>query len=178
MKQTLCLLLVSGALGFGGALVFAAPEIEFEADAPWKESQQALPPYPQDADLIELKLDGPGTEFDYRIDTKSLLSGADGVVHYTVILTSRSGVINVLREGLRCATKQYKTYGYGTPELTLVALEKTEWRKIEGQGHAGFRRELMNYYLCDSLRIPLQPVQILKRLEHPPSFSSPRDPRL
>lgn len=176
MKQTLGLLWVIGALSFGGAPAFAAAEIEFEADAPWKETQQALPPYPQDTDLIELKLDGPDTGFDYRIDAKSLLLGADGVVHYTAILTSHSGVSNVLREGLRCATKQYKTYGYGTSELTLVALEKSEWRKIEGQGQAGFRRELLNHYMCDSLHIALQPVQILKRLQHPASFSSRPDP--
>jgi len=176
VKRTTCLALF-GALSLSGPL-FAAPEIELDEPAPWKESQQALPPYPQDADLLEFKLDGPGSAFEYRIDSKSLLLAGDGVVHYTVVLASRTGVINVLREGLRCATKQYKTYGYGTPELTLVALEKSEWRKIDSQGPARFRRDLLNYYLCDSLRIPLQPVQILKRLQHPPSFSSTPDPRL
>ncbi|MBI3344687.1 MAG: CNP1-like family protein [Gammaproteobacteria bacterium] len=174
VKQTLCLI-VFGALSLTRPL-FAAPEIEFDEPAPWKESQQALPSYPQDADLLEFKVDGPGSAFEYRIDSKSLLLAGDSVVHYTVVLTSRTGTTNVLREGLRCATNQYKTYGYGTPELTLAALERSEWRKIESQGPARFRRDLLNYYLCDSLRIPLQPVQILKRLQHPPDFSSTPNP--
>lgn len=174
VKQALCLIAL-GAFSLSSRLL-AAPEIEFDEPAPWKESQQALPPYPQEVDLLEFKLDGPDSAYAYRIDTKSLLLAGDGVVHYTVVLTSNTGATNVLREGLRCATNQYKTYGYGTPELALVALEKSEWRKIESQGSGRFRRDLLNYYLCDSLRIPLQPVQIRKRLQHPAGFSSTPNP--
>ncbi len=171
MKQTLCLI-IFGALSLSRPLV-AAPEIEFDESAPWKESQQALPSYPQDTDLLEFKPDGADSAFEYRIDSKSVLVSEDGVVHYTLVLTTRTGISNVLREGLRCSTKQYKTYGYGTAERTLAALEQTEWRKISSVGPAHFRSELLNYYLCDSLRIALQPAQILKRLQHPPDFSSP-----
>jgi hypothetical protein len=170
MKRTMCLALF-GALSLSRPL-FAAPEIEFDEPAPWKESQQALPPYPQDADLLEFKLDGPGSAFEYRVDSKSLISPEDGVVHYTVLLTSNTGTTNVLREGMRCSTKQYKTYGYGTPDHKMEALRETDWKKISNQGPNRFRSDLLNYYLCDAHRIPLQPAQIVDRLKHPPDISS------
>ncbi|MEO6696781.1 MAG: CNP1-like family protein [Gammaproteobacteria bacterium] len=174
MKRTICFALF-GLLSLSKPL-FAASEIEFDEPAPWKESPQALPDYPQQDDLIEFNIDGPGANFEYRLDSKSLVSAEDGVVRYTVVLTSGTGVTNVLREGLRCSTKEYKTYGYGTPEHKMESLRETEWKKITQSGPARFRRDLLNYYLCDVHRDPVQPAQILERLKHPPNLSSTYSP--
>ena len=176
MKRTICFALF-GLLSLSRPLL-AASEIELEEPAPWKESPQGLPGYPQQDDLIEFKIDGPDANFEYRIDSKSLVSAEDGVVRYTVMLTSGSGVLNVLREGVRCSTKEYKTYGYGTPEGKMEPLKETDWKKITQSGPARFRRDLLNYYLCDAQRVPVQPAQIIERLKHPPGGPSMHGPEL
>lgn len=176
MKRTICFALF-GLLSLSRPLS-AASEIEFDEPAPWKESPQALPDYPQQDDLIEFKIDGPDADFEYRIDSKSLVLSEDGVVRYTLVLTSSTGATNVLREGLRCSTKEYKTYGYGTPDHKLEPLNETDWKKIINSGPARFRSDLLNYYLCDAFRIPQQPGRIVERLKHPPNLSSTSSPEL
>lgn len=113
----------------------------------WKERGFELPPYPQDSDLIELRLDAPTARFNYFIDGANLQIGTDQVVRYTLVVRSKTGAENVAVEGVRCDTPQYKVYAYGT-RGGFKTVARGDWKRI-GPGEADqAQRELQRYYLC------------------------------
>ncbi len=139
----------------------------------WQEQEKPLPAYPLEAGLIEVKPDGARGSFQYRLDTESLSTHPDGIVTYTVIVQSDSGAQNVLFEGIRCSTKEYKTYGVGTAEQQLQPVKETSWRKIYNKDPIRHRIELYTYYVCDANQSVLPPKRIIERLRHPDRIPSP-----
>lgn len=138
----------------------------------WQEQEKPLPAYPEEADLLEIKPDGARGPYQYRLDTKSLSTHPDGIVTYTVVIRAESGAQNVLFEGIRCATKEYKTYGVGAA-TTLQPVKETSWRKIVNKDLIRHRIELYTYYACDANQSALQPKRIIERLRHPDRIPSP-----
>ena len=165
-----------GILGMALAVTVPAEEIghkvydtghwgerEIQEPEAWKEQGKSLlPPTPQAEDLVEVPSDLSG--YTVSLDAKHLSLGDDWVVRYTVVLESRSGARNVYFEGLRCDTKEYKTYGYGTGGGELQEFPGSEWRPVVRSGPAPFRFELLSFYFCDSIQRPLAPEKILQIL--------------
>ncbi len=113
----------------------------------FKEDALSLPPYPDDAALIEFRPRGYSKNRFY-IDRNSVLLGPDWVVRYTAIIKSPSGVANVSYEALRCKTSEYKVYAYGTPSGTWMNASEPKWQDV-GRTAANFRYSLWADYLCD-----------------------------
>jgi len=67
----------------------------------WKEADVRLPPYPKDADLIEFQVSS-GVTFRFFIDAASLSVTDDGVVRYTLVARSPSGIANVSFARIPC----------------------------------------------------------------------------
>lgn len=146
--------------------IFIEPE-------PWKEGQAGLPSYPDEKDLLEVSVDDADAGRTYYLDAKSLSVGADGVIRYTVVIVSRTGAKNVLFEGIRCDTQEYKTYAYGTLDNTLrAAVPEGRWAPISGRGATVYRRQFYEYYLCSPQRSPLNPEQVIQRVKHPAQNSN------
>lgn len=119
----------------------------------WQEEAVRIPAWPKDGDLIEIKVDGSDGRFRHYIDDKSLTTGSDEVVRYTLITESGSGARNVSYEGLRCTPKgRYKVYAYGAGPGSSGRFAPTgiaeEWREIEQRGGDASRYELWRHYLC------------------------------
>jgi hypothetical protein len=132
-----------------------------EPDAPssvregrkWEEQAVRMPAWPQDADLIEIKVDGSDGRFRHYIDGKTLSIGEDDVVRYTLVTESGSGARNVSYEGLRCTPKgRFKVYAYGTGQDSSGRFTPTgiaeNWRQIDQRAGDAFRYELWRHYLC------------------------------
>lgn len=128
-----------------------------EMDAPssvrdgkkWQEQAVRMPAWPQDADLIEIKLDGPADDFRHFIDRRSLATGSDDVVRYTLVTEASSGARNVSFEGLRCTPKgAYKTYAYGSGARFSPTGVAEQWQPIDERSRDRFRYELWRHYLC------------------------------
>jgi hypothetical protein len=128
-----------------------------EPDAPrsakpgrkWQEGDFSLPAWPADGDLIALKLDGPEQPFTYFIDERSLQTGADGVVRYTLVTKTASGARNISFEGLRCTPNgRWKTYAYGTDGRFEPAGMAGDWRRIGQAGDDPLHFDLWRHYLC------------------------------
>jgi hypothetical protein len=143
------------------AIAVARAETPFvndpEMDAPssvrdgkkWQEQAVRMPAWPKDADLVEIKLDGPADDFRHSIDTRSLTTGGDEVVRYTLVTESASGARNVSYEGLRCTPKgKYKTYAYGSGSRFSPTGNAEQWLEIDERGRDRFRYELWRHYLC------------------------------
>lgn len=119
-----------------------------QAGTPWKEADSTLPPWPQDADLVELVPDGPDSALRYFIDTANLRIGSDAVVRYTVVAEGRSGTRNLSVEGIRCTPRgAYKTYAYGAGER-FVPIESDEWLEISADVGERWRQDLWRFHFC------------------------------
>lgn len=113
----------------------------------WEEEQVQLPPWPAPGDLIPIKLDGPDRPVRYFIDGKSLRTGRDGVVRYTLIARPGGGADNLTFEGLRCTPQgRYRIYAYGSDGSFTEAGLGEEWQSIDPS--EPYREELWRHYLC------------------------------
>lgn len=115
----------------------------------WREQALTLPAWPREADLLPVPLDTPNTAFAYLIDTRSLTTGADQVVRYTLVAESASGARNLSFEGLRCSPNgQYRVYAYGhNGRFEPLAAPET-WRALARADSDPARLELWRHYLC------------------------------
>ena len=123
-------------------------EREYIEDEPWKEGGSALPSFPRDENLVDLRLDYPGSRFSYFLDSESLKLGDDGVVRYTLLIRSASGGSNVMFEGMLCNDKAYKTYGYGTGKGKFQVARNPKWRPIRESGSKPYRYDMWKQYFC------------------------------
>lgn len=98
-------------------------EYEFDHERPWVELQAQLPPYPETENLLQFDAGPVSTNLHY-VDALSITVGEDGVVRYTLVITSSAGGMNVSYEGIRCQTAE--------KELTLMA-----GMTIPGRGREG-----------------------------------------
>jgi len=133
----------------------------------WKEAEVRLPPYPKDADLIEFQVSS-GATFRFFIDAASLSVADDGVVRYTLVARSPSGIANVSFEGMRCATKSTKVFARGTGGNW--SRREGEWQVIEARTIQRWHNVLYFEYLCPRNR-PIQTAaegaDALRRGMHP-----------
>lgn len=168
----------SGPLAWGLCLALLGPPAQaakgifgYEQDAPnvpdqpaWQEELTHLPPYPRPDALSPVAISTGPRDYRYAIDAKALSVGGDGVVRYTVVIESSGGARNVLFEGIRCRTREYKTYAYGRNSGRFRRTERPSWRRIQERGAMAFRDELARAYLCDGFLGPLGEKAIRRRL--------------
>jgi len=135
----------------------------------WQEQGAKLPPFPQEQDLVDLRLDYPGSRFSYFLDSESLKIGNDDVIRYTLVIRSSSGAGNVMFEGMHCNEKTYKTYGYNTGKGTLQAARNPKWRPIREVGSRPYRNDIWRHYFCfveDDLQVRDREA-ILRAIKYP-----------
>lgn len=115
----------------------------------WQEEAVRFPAWPRDADLVEIKVDGPASDLRHSIDISNLTTGEDDVVRYTVVTESSSGARNVSFEGLRCTPKgRYKAYAYGSGSRFSPTGNSEQWNLIDERSRDRFRFALWRHYLC------------------------------
>ncbi len=168
---------------------FVAPEVVADKDRPfvdedeaprnfvgreaWKEAKVEIPPSPRDQDLIRFHVDDPERDFTYAIDKRSLRIDKDQVVRYTLVIESRHGVRNYAYEGLRCHSREYKVYAYGSNTGKLRPRRDPKWKAIKEERFSRVHRDLHRYYLCEpSLNKPLVKEEIILALK---GVTNPRD---
>jgi hypothetical protein len=82
---------------------------------PWEEKAAELPPYPQDEDLYSFHVSNT-TVNSFYVDTAHISLGSDGVVRFSLLIISPAGVRNMSYEGMRCQSRERRTYALGHPE--------------------------------------------------------------
>lgn len=144
-------------------------EREYIEEEPWKEGESALPSFPRDENLVDLRLDYPGSKFSYFMDSESLELGDDGVVRYTLVIRSTSGASNLMFEGMLCSEKAYKTYGYGTGKGRFQVARNPKWRPIREIGSKPYRHDIWKHYFCfvENETSPRGREDILRAIKYP-----------
>jgi hypothetical protein len=130
----------------------------------WKESNVTIPSYPDDRDLVPVPM-GVNDTLKIYIDSKSISRAPDLVARFSLIVESPSGARSVFYDGMRCETRQYKTYAIGTANHTFEAVKDPQWRTIPRSEINSFRDNLYRHYICDghsSARTPEAIVHLLK----------------
>lgn len=137
----------------------------------WTEVQAKLPASPKAENLSTFSIDlRPG--YGFAIDRASLSIGADGVVRYTMLITSPSGARTINFEGMRCSTGERKIYAFGRPDGSWSKNRGARWDAIQARAQAGYSRVLFHEFICaGGDGTPTKVEQILQRLQHGGSFA-------
>ncbi|MEW8014613.1 MAG: CNP1-like family protein [Candidatus Sedimenticola endophacoides] len=121
------------------------PNVE---DYVWKEGESALPPFPEEENLLPFTVPGGDDRFLYYIDAASLSTEhADNIVRYILVIRSRRGGENVFFEGMRCSAYEYKIYAFGS-KGKLRPVREPVWRVINSSRRSHFRKALSEY-ICE-----------------------------
>lgn len=139
-------------LGLGLPLAAWAGWGEFDhgfddEQTPWQELQAQLPPYPNADTSIEFIVSG-ATDNRFFIDPKSISVGEDGVVRYSLIIRSPSGVNNVSFEGIRCSSHEKKLYAFGRADGTWSRNKYARWTPIKYEDRNRQHHMLYDDFFC------------------------------
>lgn len=163
--------LLAVLLGAGTGQAFAQPKSDWERaeeERNWSEGEYSLPAYPKGEDLVPFD-PGAGSDFRFFIDVRSLSVGADGIVRYTVVARSPSGVENVSFEGIRCRSASARAYAFGQGDGRW-SVRGTDWRQIDARGAQRWRHALWREYFCPhtiAIRDAAEGIDALRRGGHP-----------
>ena len=115
----------------------------------WTENKvDTLPPLPSEQDLIAFDV-SKNTPLHFAVDSKSLSVGADGVVRYTVVITSPSGARNVNYEGIRCENYEWRLYaGLNADHDGWDRTVANDWTRIENGNLNAYQAALFQDYFC------------------------------
>ena len=132
---------------------------------PWQEADVVIPAYPEQGRLLEVQIGSANFPFRVYIDPDSLSVGGDGVVRYTLVIVSTSGVWNTTYEGLRCGKHEYRRYAYGASDQWQL-LKNSPWQGFRSTGMDSYRNVLYRDYLCDATNTNLKVDEMLTRIRY------------
>ena len=74
--------------------------------------------------------------------------GEDGVVRYVMVLRSPRGSENTFFEGIRCSTREWRSYAFGSSDGVWKSMVDQPWAPIADLGVQRYRERLYRYYFC------------------------------
>lgn len=117
-------------------------------DEEWRESAAvAPPPYPQDGNLIEFDPGGTTTNRFY-VDGSSLTVGEDEVVRFVLVIETMGKTRNVRYAGLRCETREWKTYAFSDAGRGWRVDQGAQWQRVEDKNRNNYQYALAKDYFC------------------------------
>lgn len=133
----------------------------------WVENKvDTLPPLPQESNLLPFEVSG-NTPLQFAIDRNSLTVGSDGVVRYTVVVTSPSGARNVNYEGIRCDTYEWRLYaGLNADHDGWDRTVANDFTRIENGALNAYHAALYQDYLCANKMPTGKASQILENIRY------------
>lgn len=148
----------------------AAP-FRFEEDyevKEWKEIEVLLPAYPKPDKLLRFRI--TPSNFDFFIDADSLSVASDGVVRFTLVAKSASGAENVTFEGIRCSSRERRTYALGRTDKTWSRARSNAWTFFDAIGRIPQYMTLASDFFCPDgtiIRDAQEGIEALRRGAHP-----------
>lgn len=159
----------------GAAAAWAQPKSDWERldeERNWQESEFALPPSPRRENRLPFAVEAGG-DFSFFVDRASISVGKDGVVRYTLIALSPLGVENISFEGVRCKSREYRTYATGRADGSWSHREGP-WRRAAQRWQQVLRVE----YFCPQgvpIATAAEGIDALRRGGHPHKGHVSRD---
>ena len=141
---------------------------QFAVDEPeWKESDVPPPPALDASKLVGLEV-SPNSSLAYGVDPASIsITQSDGVVRYVMVATSASGARNVMYEGIRCSTGEFKTYARYSADGKWTLVSDPQWRPMFGNMPSKHPLRLAKAGACDNAAPAISVKEIVSRLKNP-----------
>ena len=141
---------------------------QFAVDEPeWKESDIPPPPTFDMGKLISLDV-SPNSLLTYGVDPASIsITKSDGVVRYVMVATSASGARNVMYEGIRCSTGEFKTYARYSADGKWSLVSDPQWRSMFGNIPSKHPLWLAKAGACDNAAPTASVKDMVSRLKNP-----------
>ena len=135
------------ALALGGSCTAWGQSTEDGPD--WKESEVPAPPAFDASKLITFEV-STNSSLTYGVDPASIrISNSDGLVRYVMMATSAGGARNVMYEGIRCSTGEFKTYARYSPDGRWNTVANAEWRTMFGKMPSRHALQFARAGACD-----------------------------
>lgn len=116
----------------------------------WQENKlEGLPALPQANTPLLGFVVSNNSPLKFSIDPASLTVGTDGVVRYTIVITSPTGARNVNYEGIRCDTYEWRLYA--SLDADHNGWDQTvanDWSRIENGTLNAYHSTLYQDYFC------------------------------
>ena len=93
----------------------------------WVEQTITTAPAYSSDHLLPLDMP-PNVSVRFGIDPQTVTVDADGVVRYVVVMRNASGSESAFYEGIRCETREIKSYARHGTNGDWVFMDKTKWR--------------------------------------------------
>ncbi len=140
-------------------------DTEFDEEKkPWEELQAQLPVYPDIAHALPFEVPS-ARPTQFFVDPKSIAVSTDGVVRYSLIAQSSSGVLNVSYEGIRCETREKKLYAFGRENNTWSRNRFAKWEAIASPTRDPQHSALYNDFFCPQADIVSTNKEAISALE-------------
>lgn len=133
------------------------------SDAPWSEGEVPPPPALRTDGLIPIEVGG-GTELRWAVDPRSVAVGADKIVRYIVVASTRSAM-NASYEGVNCDRAEYRVYARSSGQDWRAV--DTEWKPLSGGGEARHVRAIAKAGVCQGHAPNGSAAQIVRDLRTP-----------
>lgn len=125
-----------------------AHAVDWRAEGEGREEMEArLPPFPREENLLPFPVSAL-TENRFFIDGESISVGSDGVVRYTLVVTSVAGARNITYEGLRCSVAERRIYAFGRADSTWSRARSSQWAGFHGVAVNRHHAVLFQEYFC------------------------------
>ena len=138
-NQLGCLALAFWSLG-------AVAQIEPEE---WKESDTPPPPAFNIDKLIPMAMP-PYVTLQFGVDPATLAMTSDGIVRYVVVARNATGSSTAMYEGLRCATREVKTYARQTSGGPWAMVKSPQWQALNAKLPSKHAAVLAGQGVCDT----------------------------
>jgi len=141
-----------------------------DQEKPWQEITVLLPAAPVQENLLPFYV-SPTATHTYSVDGKSISVGEDGVVRYTLVAQSAGGAQNISYEGIRCQTREMKSYAFGHKDGKWSRSRRDQWQRIVGTGANRPQAALQHDYFCRGGLVSGKAEDIAKRLREQQAYS-------
>jgi len=144
-------------------LAVCAQENSAAADKAEDPTPLVLPAAPAKENLLPFYV-SPQATMNFAIDAPSVIVTPDGVVRFTLVITSSEGARNVSHEGIRCKTGERKLYATGGADGNWSASRNNAWSQIRDVGANRQYAALYKDYFCDFGSVSGNAAAIVKRI--------------
>jgi CNP1-like family len=120
---------------------------DVEEPRQWEEEKPEPPALSEQKDWIAFEVSS-ASDNRFFVDAKSLSIGKDGVLRYVVVIEGGGGARNVRFEGMRCGTREHKTYALGRPDGTWSEPKFAKWDPVEFKGANSYQKILFSDFFC------------------------------
>ena len=162
------------ALALGASTLAAILCSSALAQEDWKEIDAPPAPAWRQEGLIPIEMP-IRTNLSFGLDPRTVSIGSDFVVRYVIVASSSSGSVNAMYEGLRCDTREVKTYARASAPGEWRPVAEPQWRTLDiTQSANRHSLALARQGVCESSSLSATTVpELLRRLKNPPQNLNP-----